>query len=97
MSDRNKQRKPTEGFAIRLEEDTELSGAMLIAEDDDGHYEPVGQPISIREAREIAASDMRGRMRHLERDEDAGICPSLYRVWARGIGGDYKVAIDISI
>ena len=86
----------TPGFAIRINDDTELGLAMLIAEDEEGHYEPVGVVVSINEAREIAASDMRGRMRRLERGGDAGLCPYEYRIWAQGIDGDYRLASTIN-
>jgi len=48
---------------------------MLIAESEDGQYEPVGVVASIGEAREIAASDLKGRMRRLDRDQDPGLLP----------------------
>ncbi len=51
------------GFALPLEPETELGLAMLIAEDEDGHYEPVAVAASINEAKELAESDLRGRMR----------------------------------
>ena len=86
----------TPGFAITIKDDTQLGLAMLIAEDEEGHYEPVGVVVSINEAREIAASDMRGRMRRLERNEDPGLCPYEYKVWAQGIDGDYRVAGTIN-
>jgi hypothetical protein len=31
-------------------------------------------------------------MRRIERGEDPGICPYTYKVWARGIDGDYRIA-----
>ena len=86
----------TPGFAIRLQPDTPLGLAMLIAEDEEGHYEPVAVTSTINEARELAASDMRGRQRRLERDENAGLCPYEYKVWAQGIDGDYRIALTIS-
>src|ERR1035441_8633882 len=63
---------PTSGFAIPLTDSTDLGLAMLIAEFEDGQYEPVGVVASIREAREIAESDLQGRMRCLERGDDPG-------------------------
>ena len=62
-------------FAITLSPSTDLGMAMLIVEDEEGHYEPVAIAASIGEAREIAANDMRERTRRLERDQDPGICP----------------------
>jgi hypothetical protein len=82
----------TPGFAIEIKDDTELGSAMLIAEDEEGHYEPVASIININEGREIAQSDMRRRMRQLERGNDPGIYPYYYKVWATGLDGDYRVA-----
>ncbi len=92
-----KQQKPTptNGFAIPLADSTNLGLAMLIAESEDGQYEPVGVVASISEAREIAESDLQGRMRRLERGSDPGMCPWAYKVWANGIDGDYRVAIEL--
>ena len=81
----------TPGFAIKINDDTELGLAMLIAESEDGRYEPVGVVISINEAREVAAGDMRGRRRDLEQG-DTPLCPYEYKVWAPGIDGGYRVA-----
>ena len=91
-----KQPAATPGFAIPLTETTNLGLAMLIAESEDGQYEPVGVVASISEAREIAASDLKGRMRRLDRDQDPGLCPYTYKVWANGIDGDYRIAIELS-
>jgi hypothetical protein len=44
-----KQAKTYNGFAIPLQPDTELGLAMLIAEDEEGHYEPVAVVVSIAE------------------------------------------------
>jgi hypothetical protein len=87
---------PTNGFAIPLTDTTDLGLAMLIAESEDGQYEPVGVVASISEAREIAESDLKGRMRRLERGADPGLCPYTYKVWANGIDGDYRIAVELS-
>jgi hypothetical protein len=84
------------GFALPLEPDTELGLAMLIAEDEDGHYEPVAVAATINEAKEVAERDLRDRMRSIERGEDAGLCPVRYKLWARGIDGDYRLAHEIN-
>ena len=85
----------TPGFAIEIKDDTELGLAMLIADFGKGRYQPIGVVISINEAREIAQSDMRRRMRQLERGNDPGICPHYYKVWATGLDGDYRVAAEL--
>jgi hypothetical protein len=95
MRNTTKTTKTTPGFAIQLQPDTDLGLAMLIAEDEEGRIEPVAIAGTINEAKEIAESDMRGRMRRLERDDDPGICPARYRLWARGIDGDYIIAHEI--
>ena len=87
----------TPGFAIRLQPDTPLGLAMLIAEDEEGHYEPVAVTSTINEARELAASDMRGRRRRLlDAQRRPPLCPYEYKVWAQGIDGDYRIALTIS-
>jgi len=84
------------GFAIPIQPDTNLGLAMLIAEDEDGQYEPVAVVGTINEAREVAESDLRGRMRRLERGDDPGICPNTYKVWARGVDGSYRLACEMT-
>ncbi len=95
---RSKQTKTnaTPGFAIEIKDDTELGLAMLVAEDEEGRYEPVGVVVSINEAREIAASNMAYRRKQLDRGGDPGICPYEYKVWAQGSDGDYRLASTIS-
>ena len=56
----------------------------------------MGVVASISEAREIAASDPKGRMRRLDRDQDPGLCNYTYKFWANGIDGDYRIAIELS-
>ena len=83
------QTNATPGFAIEIKDDTELGLAMLIADLGDGHYLPIGVVVSIDEAREIAAGDIRGRMRELETGGTPA-CPESYVVWAQGLEGDYR-------
>ena len=87
--------KTTPGFAIELQPDTDLGLAMLIAEDEEGRIEPVAVAGTINEARELAESDMSSRMRRLDHGGDPGICPYTYKLWARGIDGDYIIAHEI--
>ena len=95
MTPTRKQHKTYNGFAIPLQPDTNLGHAMLIAEDDEGNSQPVAVASTISEAKEIAESDMRERMRRLEGGDDAGICPARYKLWARGVDGEYLIAATI--
>ena len=92
---KKQQRLTTPGFAIVIKEDTELGLATLIAESEDGEYEPIGVVTSISEAREIAQSNLRMRMKEIERGDDPGMCPYCYKVWAQGLEGTYRVAAEI--
>jgi hypothetical protein len=83
------------GFAIPLENDTDLGLALLIAEDEDGDYEPVASATTINEAKGLAAEDLRCRRARLERDENPGLCPYAYRLWARGMDGEFRVACEV--
>ena len=96
MARTKKQAKSYNGFAISLQPDTELGLAMLIAENEEGHHEPVAVASTINEAKEIAESDLRSRMRRLERGDDPGMCPYTYKLWARGIDGDYRIAFELT-
>lgn len=87
-----KQQKDYNGFAIPILPDTQLGLAMLIAEDEESHTQPVAVASTIDEAKELAQNDMAGRMRSLERGGDPGLCPYEYKVWAQGIDGDYRIA-----
>ena len=95
MTPNKKQTKTYNGFAIPLQPDTNLGLAMLIAEDEEGHHEPVAVASTINEAKELADSDFRGRRRRLERGEDPGLCPYVYKVSAQGIDGYYLLAHEI--
>ena len=71
----------TPGFAIEIKNDTDLGTAMLIVEDEEGHYYlPVGNVGSINEGRQMAQDDMRRRLRLLEADKDPGLCPYCYKI-----------------
>jgi len=75
---------------IETKDDANLGLAMLIAEFDGGNYHPGAAVLSINEAREIAASDMRARTRELERGGEPA-CPVRYVVWAQAPDGSYQV------
>lgn len=95
MTRTRKQPQTYNGFAIPLQPDTELGLAMLIAKDDDGATQPIAVASTINEAKDIAESDMRDRMHRLERREEAGICPARYTLRARGVNGEYRIAMTI--
>jgi hypothetical protein len=78
-------------FTCPIEENTELGLAMLIVEDEDGAYEPVGVVATLAEAREIAEDDFGRRLAAVERDETP-IVPAVYRVFSRGIDGGFHEA-----
>jgi len=80
---------PTPGFAIKITPETELGLAMLIAETEDGRYEPVAVVASVAEAQEIAKSDFARRIKEASKGEDVA-CPARYAIWAQGLGGEYK-------
>lgn len=77
-----------------IAETADLGIGMLIAESEDGAYQPVGAVSTIREGREIAASDMRRRMHRLDQGSDP-MCPARYLVWAQGDGGEYATVAEI--
>ncbi len=79
---------------IEMKDDTNLGIAMLIAEFDGGSYQPVAAAVSINEAREIAATDMRARTKELERNGEPA-CPERYVVWAQGTDGRYRQVKEI--
>ncbi len=83
------------GFAIPLQGDTDLGLPLLIAEDEEGRYQPVANVSTINEARELAIADLHCRRERLERDEVPGLCPCTYKLWARGISGGFRVACEI--
>ena len=90
-SPNNNRRHPLYG---RVAGDTNLGQALLIAETEDGHYEPTSVIASINEAREMAADDMRARMRNLEKG-GAPSCPEIYKVWSRDYEGRYAVICQL--
>ena len=97
---RNKKAKretPTPGFAIAIKPATDLGLAMLIAETEDGHYEPVAVVSSVAEAREIAAGDFARRLKETSIGCEDVTCPARYAIWAQGLGGEYKPLRDYAI
>jgi hypothetical protein len=66
-----------------------------LVKDEDGHYEHIDRHDPSAKHARLADSDLRGRMRRIERGEDAGIRPAVYKLWARGVDGDYRLALEI--
>ena len=89
---RSQQNSP---FACPIEEHTELGLAMLMVEDDNGHYEPLGVVVSISEGREVAEDDFHRRLEQVQRGEEPRV-PALYKVFARGTDGSYHEASRFS-
>lgn len=87
---------PTLGFAVKITPDTELGLAMLIAETEDGRYEPVAVVATVAEAQEIAQSDFARRFKETSKGEDVA-CPARYAIWAQGVGGEYKPLREYTI
>ena len=96
MAHTSKQFMAYSGFAISLQPHEDLGLAMLIARSEDGQHEPVAVVGTIDEAQEIAKNDFRDRRRRLEAGEDTPLCPTCYRVWARGNDGTYRVVHEIA-
>ena len=76
------------------DDNTDWGIGVLVAESEEGAYQPVATVATISEAREIAASDMRRRMHNLDQGKDS-LCPFLYRVWARASSGEYAIVAEI--
>ncbi|MCC6366837.1 MAG: hypothetical protein IT165_25225 [Bryobacterales bacterium] len=90
-ANKRKQQAATPGFAIKLTANTDLGLATLIVEDEDGHYEPLGVVATIGEGRDEARDDWRRRIRQPEHDR---LCPYIYKIWARGLDGEHRVAAE---
>ena len=90
----NKQNDKRHPLFGRVDADADLGIAMLIAETEDGQYEPNGPVATINEAIECAQHDMASRMRDLERGGEPA-CPVIYKVWSRDYEGEYTVIHEI--
>lgn len=71
----------------------ERSNYILIAESEEGQYEPIGEAVTCDEAQELAASDMARRKREQE-DGNTPMCAYLYNLWGRCADGGYVIAAD---
>ena len=81
----------------QIRPDADLGLAMLVAEDEEGGYEPVAVASTLSEAYELAASDMALRMKKLNQGNDPGLCPARYALWVRGQRGEYANPIEIIV
>ena len=71
----------------RVEDYADLGfGSLLVAEDDEGGYEPVAAVSTLREARELAAEDFRFRLADVE-SGNSPLCPDRYAIWVRRSAG----------
>jgi hypothetical protein len=86
----SKQMTPAdEGIAaVRAEMRSALS-LLIVCEDEEGNYEPIGEAYNESEAREIIDSVMRGKMKTLAADGDPGICPYIWKGFTRTASGRY--------
>jgi len=73
-----------------LKREDELGFAFLVAEDEEGHYEPIELVSTLNEAAEIAEADLKRRIKALDNDQDPGLCPYEYVLFARTISGRYE-------
>ena len=94
MNNATNNQNQNNGFPAEITDATDLGLAMLIAESEDGQYEPVAVVANVGEAREIASDDMASLMRRLEHAESP-LCPYAHKVWARGIDGKLRIACKI--
>jgi len=75
-------------------QDVDLGIAMLIAETEDGQYQPAGPVATINEAIECASHDMACRMRDLELGGEP-TCPAIYKVWSPDYEGEYTIVYEM--
>jgi len=81
--------------SISVDEDMALGfGTMLVAESEEGDYEPAGMVDTIREARELANENLKIRMNELESGGHP-MCPSRFVVWGRRYDGTYHIICTI--
>jgi hypothetical protein len=78
---------PTAGFNMTISRQTNLGMAMLILEDEEGHYEPINLASNIDEAHEMAISDAQ----HSGPDS---LCSYVYKLFATGNGGKQQLVAE---
>lgn len=83
-------------IATTAPEEIELGLAMLVLETEDGEYLPISVVSTVREAKELASSDVATRLRNLDKCAEP-LCPYTYRLWARGANGAYRVKAEMPV
>ena len=73
-----------------IDETADLGFALLVAEGEEGGYEPVAMVSTIREAREIADNDFEIRMVAINKGAEP-MYPARYAVWKQGERGTYRI------
>ena len=66
-----------------------LDSALLVAEAEDGGYEPISPVSTINEAIEMAQANFDHRMKKLTQDREP-MCLARYAIWARGHDGAFQ-------
>jgi hypothetical protein len=74
--------------------DRQLDSGLLVAEAEEGGYEPVALVSTINEALELADANFRPRMKEFEGGRET-MCPARYAVWARGHDGAFERVHEI--
>jgi len=77
-----------------VDENATLALGLLVAEAEDGSYEPVAMVSTIREAREVAGQNFRNRMIENENGGDP-LYPARYAVWQQSREGGYRIVSAI--
>ena len=70
---------------------------MLIAEDEEGNYQPINLACSASEAHEMASCDLRSRLNDLNSGGSPNLCPYIYKLWRQGPGPDGIYRVEWSI
>ena len=68
---------------------------LIIAENEEGTYQPLNVAGSLNEAREMVDHDRKSRARELEQGKTP-MCVYCYKIWNVGPDGSYKLAEEIA-
>lgn len=75
--------------------DKQLDSGLLVAEAEDGGYEPIALVSTINEALELADDNFRRRLKEFEGGRET-MCPARYAVWARGFERAFERVHEIA-